>query len=521
MSNRQYTRYYWKAGVRTTEPPVATDPASLLASGPASTAAASRPADPASDDAADLCSPSISPSVHPGNMPGFMGSKLTAAREPAEQPLQHPSPVYTGKDNNSIIAEKATKHNNDGEAKPEERVAMALDPLTEKVHDANIETKTLVGDINEPAEKCIYPNDEANDKVEQIEQASSTITNPAKKKNKKKKKGKKLTVPAEKTDNQPVDAKELGEQISLLSGLINELAIEAIGHAGKADNLEEKVEMASLAEKFCELMDDMCDLSDKAKELTQDPNDISKQFNDLLEKARNVSREASKSDSQHNKSTPGEGEIAQLNTNPWGVQVESDKTIRIKYKGVVAPQNPRVNNGEGLEFEFPDKVPADLCFRAMGVPAKMNCPVTGKFVAQVVTRHSKRLLALRRWKCQFCSARARGLCHCPIPFFNPTFNTGPDAQPHIWDFAVPICSSVGECNDKAEDLIASIARSRYRGRVHFCPSCQKCGEPNRLLECGRCGIAKYCSKECQVADWSSHKYSCNKAAKKDGEKKTV
>jgi hypothetical protein len=42
--------------------------------------------------------------------------------------------------------------------------------------------------------------------------------------------------------------------------------------------------------------------------------------------------------------------------------------------------------------------------------------------------------------------------------------------------------------------------------------CQECGKQpgggEKLLYCGRCGTAKYCSKTCQTANWPSHKIQC-------------
>lgn len=49
--------------------------------------------------------------------------------------------------------------------------------------------------------------------------------------------------------------------------------------------------------------------------------------------------------------------------------------------------------------------------------------------------------------------------------------------------------------------------------------CSKCGkEGEKLLNCARCKVQKYCSKECQVADWKAHKKTCQapeKAANAD------
>lgn len=47
---------------------------------------------------------------------------------------------------------------------------------------------------------------------------------------------------------------------------------------------------------------------------------------------------------------------------------------------------------------------------------------------------------------------------------------------------------------------------------HFTLVCQKCQLPEptdtKFKSCGRCSLIKYCSKECQLADWSHHKTYC-------------
>ena len=42
------------------------------------------------------------------------------------------------------------------------------------------------------------------------------------------------------------------------------------------------------------------------------------------------------------------------------------------------------------------------------------------------------------------------------------------------------------------------------------PGCIKCGSKEHLRECSRCHGIRYCSKDCQAADWSVHKPACTK-----------
>ena len=48
--------------------------------------------------------------------------------------------------------------------------------------------------------------------------------------------------------------------------------------------------------------------------------------------------------------------------------------------------------------------------------------------------------------------------------------------------------------------------------------CEKCGkEAARMKKCSVCKLVRYCSEECQLGDWKSHKKSCkNAAARKKG-----
>ncbi|KAJ7637954.1 hypothetical protein DFH06DRAFT_904745, partial [Mycena polygramma] len=40
-----------------------------------------------------------------------------------------------------------------------------------------------------------------------------------------------------------------------------------------------------------------------------------------------------------------------------------------------------------------------------------------------------------------------------------------------------------------------------------CYTCSSPGDPE-LRKCGRCGVARYCSTDCQRANWSSHRELC-------------
>lgn len=52
-------------------------------------------------------------------------------------------------------------------------------------------------------------------------------------------------------------------------------------------------------------------------------------------------------------------------------------------------------------------------------------------------------------------------------------------------------------------------------QIATCGACRKPGGDSGLLWCSRCGTVQYCSRECQLADWKSHKKACRMAGQKN------
>ena len=46
------------------------------------------------------------------------------------------------------------------------------------------------------------------------------------------------------------------------------------------------------------------------------------------------------------------------------------------------------------------------------------------------------------------------------------------------------------------------------------PKCDHCGLSKKVKNCARCKLARYCSPECQRANWSRHKQTCTSADEK-------
>ena len=59
--------------------------------------------------------------------------------------------------------------------------------------------------------------------------------------------------------------------------------------------------------------------------------------------------------------------------------------------------------------------------------------------------------------------------------------------------------------DDARDLIND----------HACDACGVRTARKKLRRCGRCGVARYCSKECQQTAWKVHKETCQRSSKEE------
>jgi hypothetical protein len=87
-----------------------------------------------------------------------------------------------------------------------------------------------------------------------------------------------------------------------------------------------------------------------------------------------------------------------------------------------------------------------------------------------------------------------------------------------------IAGKDGPINEKAKSGLArlqSLARlsnDNYGSECNVIKTCRRCEKletqmgNSKLMKCQRCKITYYCSKECQAADWKSHKIMCKEMA---------
>ncbi|KAF9474260.1 hypothetical protein BDN70DRAFT_884996 [Pholiota conissans] len=81
---------------------------------------------------------------------------------------------------------------------------------------------------------------------------------------------------------------------------------------------------------------------------------------------------------------------------------------------------------------------------------------------------------------------------------------------------IPIITAVHPENKAYFKEIAAPKKVIREGRSKIAVSCSQCMKPSsngaELLKCSKCKIAWYCSRECQKAQWPTHKKVCKEAS---------
>lgn len=79
----------------------------------------------------------------------------------------------------------------------------------------------------------------------------------------------------------------------------------------------------------------------------------------------------------------------------------------------------------------------------------------------------------------------------------------------------------GDVEDKVVIIYYCSIPCEIRGRKEYTYCCGKCdkvikkaGTSHKTPKCGKCRVMRYCSRDCQVADWKEHKEVCNDTIEK-------
>jgi DNA-directed RNA polymerase subunit RPC12/RpoP len=76
----------------------------------------------------------------------------------------------------------------------------------------------------------------------------------------------------------------------------------------------------------------------------------------------------------------------------------------------------------------------------------------------------------------------------------------------------PLCENIykcSECGKLVEDGVTEDELRKFKEK-----RCDHCDKAYAMTICGKCGIVRYCSVECQKAEWADHKNWCENAASK-------
>ena len=68
-------------------------------------------------------------------------------------------------------------------------------------------------------------------------------------------------------------------------------------------------------------------------------------------------------------------------------------------------------------------------------------------------------------------------------------------------------------------LLPCLAAATLTAAACSCRShpCAQCGQPGATKRCTKCGLAHYCSRDCQATHWAAaHKFPCKQRGGRDG-----
>jgi hypothetical protein len=169
-----------------------------------------------------------------------------------------------------------------------------------------------------------------------------------------------------------------------------------------------------------------------------------------------------------------------------------------------------LDNFHQQEFKFSHRPPADLQSDVRNQPALVA------FMDQVVHEHHRELLAAHPWKCTNCMRPATTFVH------NPMSKLDDDDDPQISSISTPICFEGSPCWEDFASHVHKRITTTFGGCMqHLFSSSNRCGycaktdamtADDTLKRCGKCKAIRYCSNECQAADWYNHKKVCKQIA---------
>ena len=134
---------------------------------------------------------------------------------------------------------------------------------------------------------------------------------------------------------------------------------------------------------------------------------------------------------------------------------------------------------------------------------------------------NRQVMAAGPWDCsarEQCRCRATGTVLTPMSYLSRD-------PPFIWQSFVvlkcddPLCEIaakqetkhfIKDASNKWDNACMENGREKrlYSGKGRLCESCGAQDCDKALMQCARCSVAYYCSKDCQVRHWKEHKPRC-------------
>ncbi len=255
----------------------------------------------------------------------------------------------------------------------------------------------------------------------------------------------------------------------------------------------------------------------------------------------------------------------------WGPSMSFKKTLANIFLSYIATKNkiyalhdPSFQNAHAIIFlsslrldlssaavigdaavVFPDITTAPLLLRCLGGSSTMMATVYGQEIR--MWNHALPVFAerCRQWQhlptCEYIQRQQvplsaeyekNPLCSC-----GKGKNLGPFLENSQWKPLAPHAIRIALTPifpvTYLEDVTEQVTRGVLREAMNWLPTgifpprtasfiqenangCERCDGPGKpkLLNCGGCQSVKYCSKDCQMADWKRHKRTCKLLGKR-------
>ncbi|KAI9048352.1 hypothetical protein LZ554_008144 [Drepanopeziza brunnea f. sp. 'monogermtubi'] len=189
----------------------------------------------------------------------------------------------------------------------------------------------------------------------------------------------------------------------------------------------------------------------------------------------------------------------------------TEAMVPIEYVAGVFESNPKAG-GKIKLYHYAELAPASLVLpHGNAIPDRERIE---SFMTTIVRKNNFEILYRHPWLCTICSKKAKLLIH------NAGMGQGVRTSPtdtgfmsKMFDTIAPVCGLGGACQREATQLVQDYSRSGAVPSLGGLSSCHLCGKMEGFKLCSGCMMSGFCSKECQVKAWPTHKHACKQSRK--------